>query len=217
MQPRPTPTDARQARAALRDVLADPRFHPRTWLDFVPAWLLPAVLLVKALLDFLWNIVRWPFDRLLDLLGELLRSPLIIVLGLLATIGLVALSRGAVRAALVHQAEIDLPDESLPPTAAEALSAAQREATLGHYREASHFVLLSTLLWIAEHGDARFDPSATNREHLHRVQAAARPAVARALGPLVAAFDNLWYGTGAVTETDYRRLLDLAGRVREAA
>jgi hypothetical protein len=41
--------------------------------------------------------------------------------------------------------------------------------------------------------------------------------VARALGPLVAAFDRLWYGTSAVTESDYRRLLDLAGRVREAA
>jgi hypothetical protein len=217
VQRHPIPTDAGRARGVLADVLADPRFHQGSWLDLVPGWLLPAALILKGLLDLMWNIARWPVDRLLDLLGELLRSPLMIVLGLLAAVGVVALYRSAVRTALVRQAEIDAPREALPPTAVEALSAAQRAATLGHYREACHYVLLSTLLWIEEHGDARFDPSATNREHLRRAQAASRPAVARALGPLVAAFDRLWYGTGAVTEADYRSLLDLAARVREAA
>jgi hypothetical protein len=213
--PRSPPIDAGRARGLLAEVLADPRFHQQSWLDPVPGWLLPAVLIVKQLLDLVWNMARWPVDRLLDLIGELLDSPLMILLGLAAIIGIIMLYRGAVRSALVRQAEIDLPLGPLPPSAAEALIAAQREATLGRYREACHFVLLSTLLWIEEYGDARFDPSATNREHLRRAQAAAHPTIARALGPLVAAFDRLWYGTGAVTEADYRRLLDLAGRVRE--
>jgi hypothetical protein len=65
--------------------------------------------------------------------------------------------------------------------------------------------------------DARFDPAATNREHLRRVQAAARPALATALAPLVQAFDRLWYGAGAVTEAEYRGLLALATQVREVA
>jgi hypothetical protein len=217
VQARAVPVGAGRSRELLEEVLADSRFHQRSWLDMVPGWLLPVVLIVKGLLDLVWNIARWPVDRLLDLLGELLQSPLMLLLGLVAAIGIVALYRSAVRSALVRQAEITLPKEPLPPTAAEALIAAQREATLGHYHEACHFVLLSTLLWIEEHGDARFDPSATNREHLRRAQADARPAVARALSPLVAAFDRLWYGTSAVTESDYRSLLDLAGRVREAA
>ena len=42
-------------------------------------------------------------------------------------------------------------------------------------------------------------------------------AVARELAPLVASFDQLWYGTGAVTEKEYRRLLELAMQVREGA
>ena len=49
-------------------------------------------------------------------------------------------------------------------TALEALNAAQRQAALGRYREACHFVLLSALLAVDERGDSRFDRSATNRE-----------------------------------------------------
>jgi hypothetical protein len=214
---RAVPADPAQARAQLTDVLADRRFQPANWHEIVPGWLLPAVIIVERLFQLIWNIVRWPFDRLLDLLGNLLRSPIMIPLGLAAAIGIVLLYRTAIRAAIVRQAEIALPNEPLPLTAMEALAAAQREATLGRYREASHFLLLSTLLWVQEHEAARFDPSSTNREHLHRAQATAPPAVAQALAPLVAAFDNLWYGTGAVTEADYRSLLDLAARVRETA
>jgi hypothetical protein len=214
---RTSPTDSRREREVLTEVLADRRFHPGDWHDLVPGWLLPAALIIEKLLEFVWNIVRWPFDRMLDLLGNLLRSPIMALLGLATTIAIVLLYRTAVRAAIVRQAEIARPHELLPVTAVEALMAAQREATLGHYREASHFVLLSTLLWVEEHEAARFDPSATNREHLRRAQATARPAVGRALAPLVTAFDNLWYGTGAVSEADYRSLLDLAARVRETA
>ncbi len=214
---RATPADAPRARAVLSDVLADGRFHRRTWHDLVPGWLLPAVLILERLLELVWNIVRWPFDRLLDLLGSLLSSPWMVPLGLLAVIGIVLLYRAAVRSTLVRQAEITAPPGLRALTAAEALTAAQREATLGHYRDASHYVLLSTLLWVQEHDAAHFDPSATNREHLRRAQSAARPAVAQALAPLVTAYDHLWYGAGAVTESDYRGLLDLAARVREAA
>ncbi len=204
------------ARAALDQVLLEPRFHPTTWRDLTPGWLLPVVLLVIALLEWSWNIVRWPVDRLLDLLPHLLTSPLIVVLALAAIVGIVLLYRAGLRAALVRQAEIDAGPDALPPTAVEALAAAQRQAAVGRYREACHFVLLSTLLGIEEHGEARFDPSATNREHLRRANAAG-PAVGRALSPLVAAFDEIWYGGDAVTETNYRGLIELAVHVREAA
>jgi hypothetical protein len=210
-----TTTDAARARGLLADVLADPRFQERDWQSYVPGWLLPALLVVQAIVQVLWDIARWPFDRGLDLLGFALRSPLMILIGLAAGVGIIALYRFALRATLVRQAEIAPEHEPLPPTAGEALAAAHRAATVGHYRNACHFVLLSTLLWIEEQGDARFDPAATNREHLRRAQAAARPAVARALGPLVAAFDHLWYGSGDITEADYRRLLELAAQVRE--
>ena len=210
-----TAVDARHARTVLQDVLADRRFNPGHWHDLIPGWLLPAIILIERLLELVWNIVRWPFDRLLDLLGDLLRSAVMVPVGILFAIAVMLLYRGALRSALVRQAEISKETEPFAMTAMEALGAAQRAATLGHYREASHFVLISTLLWVEEHEAARFDPSATNREHLRRAQAAARPAVARALAPLVATFDTLWYGTGAVTEADYRSLLDLASRVRE--
>jgi hypothetical protein len=85
---------------------------------------------------------------------------------------------------------------------------------VGRYREACHFVLTATLLWLEEHTGANFDPAATNREHLARV--ANQPLVAAALAPVVNYFDRLWYGQESVAETDYRELLGLAARVREA-
>ena len=58
-------------------------------------------------------------------------------------------------------------------------------------------------------------PWATNREHQLRARAAGT-AVGGALGPFVAAFDNVWYAGDTVSESDYRSLLELSGHVREA-
>jgi hypothetical protein len=97
----------------------------------------------------------------------------------------------------------------------EALARAAAQSAAGHYREACHFVLMATLLSIEERGQIRFDPAATNREHLTRL--AALPAVARALDLVVARFDRIWYGQAWVSETDYRDLLSLSRRVAQAA
>jgi Domain of unknown function (DUF4129) len=211
--------DPAGARSALADVLAMPAFQEHDWTSAVPSWLLPAALLIKALLEFIWNAMRWPLDRLWDLItrivGDVLRGPVVLLLALAVVAGLVLLYQRGLRSAIVRQAEIRQSDQPLPPTAGEALALAARHSGAGRYREACHFVLLSTLLAIEERGHTRFDPSATNREHLARL--AGLPQLARALGRVVARFDHIWYGQDAASEADYRELLSLATGVSEAA
>jgi len=209
--------DPTAARRQLDEVLALPVFKGQDWIDALPGWLVPAALLVRALVELVWNVVRWPFDRFIDfitrLVGDVLRGPVVVVLALLVIAGLVLLYQRGLRSAIVRQAEVRAEDGPLPPTAAEAISLASREANAGRYREACHFVLLSALLQIEERGAARFDPSATNREHLARVARA--PRLAGALERVVARFDRVWYGQDNVTEADYRELLALAGGVAQ--
>lgn len=211
--------DPTSARAALTDVLALPAFQEHDWLSDLPAWLLPAALVIRAVLEFIWNAMRWPLDRLWDLVarivGDVLRGPIVVMLALLVVVGLALLYQRGLRSAIVRQAEVSRGDQPLPPTASEALSLAARQSAAGRYREACHFVLLSTLLAIEERGQTRFDPSATNREHLARL--AGWPPGARALERVVARFDRIWYGQNAATEADYRELLSLASGVSEAA
>jgi len=211
--------DADAARTALVDILNAPPFVERDWIASLPYWLVPAAIVIKALLEGLWDLIRWPVDRLLDLLGWLvgatLRGPAVVVLGLLVVAGLVLLYQQGLRAAIVRQAEMPASAPPLPPSAAEALALAGRHAGAGRYREACHFVFLATLLAIEERGHARFDPSATNREHLMRL--AGLPPLARALERVVGRFDRIWYGQDAVTEADYRELRSLADNVSEAA
>ncbi len=211
--------DPTSARAALSDVLALSAFQEHDWISDLPAWLVPAALVVKAVLDFIWNAMRWPLDRLLDLIarivGDVLRGPIVVMLAVLVVLGLALLYQRGLRSAIVRQAEVAGADQPLPPTASEALALAAHRGAAGRYREACHFVLLSTLLAIEERGQTRFDPSATNREHLAKL--AGWPPVARALERVVARFDHIWYGQNAATEADYRELLSLASGVSEVA
>jgi hypothetical protein len=214
----PSAIDVGRARASLDRILHQPPFEAWDPLTLFPDWLVPAILTLRALADGFWRIVRWPFDRVFDLLGTFVTSAVgqavIVVCGVLVLGGLIFLYRLGLRAAIVAQAEVGPPPTELPPTAREALERAQAQAGAGRYREACHFVFLATLLWIEEHAAAHFDPAATNREHL--AQVAGQPKVAAALAPVVARFDRLWYGQDAVGEEDYRALLGLAARVREA-
>lgn len=209
--------DPVSARRALLDALADPRITPPDIRSIIPVWLLPLVIVIDNLLNLLWNLIRWPFDRLYDLLrafiGGPVFGPLTAVAALFVVASLGLLYRRALRAGLVAQAEIPTASGPLPLTAAEALSTAQGQAIEGHYHNASHYLLLWALLRIEEAGRVRFDQSATNREHLDRL--AEEPSVAAALAPLVARFDRLWYGQGEASAADYQELLVLAGRVRE--
>jgi hypothetical protein len=210
-------------RASLNQVLADARFHPRSWQDDVPAILLPLAIIGIAIANFLWSIIRWPFDRLFELLIAFVTSrafgPIMAVGAIAVVIAVVTLYRRGLTAILVRQAEVAANREGLPLTAADALAAAGREDALAHYREACHFVLFATLLWIEEKGIARFDRSATNREHLDQlVRVATLPdrRLVGALEPVISRFDRVWYGQSFATADDYRDLLGLAGRVRDA-
>lgn len=211
------------AQAILARVLADSRFHPRTLLDLLPSFLVPLALIVGAVAQVIWSIVRWPFDRLLDLLDMILNSWLfglfIAVAALGVAAGVFGLYRVGVRSILVSQTEAATPQSAVPQTGAAALDEARRLESFALYREASHFVLIATLLWIEEHRLARFDRSATNREHLAQLAAVGgltSGSVTGALGPVIHQFDRVWYGQPEVSDADYRELLALAGRVRDA-
>jgi hypothetical protein len=210
------------ARSTLDRVLSDPRFHSRTWLDLVPAFLVPAALLANAIGQFIWSIVRWPFDRLYDLWRLALNSPLFdpaMAVGALVIVGgLVALYRIGLRSALVAQAEAKAPSRDVPPTGADALTEARRRASAGQYRDACHFLLLATLLWLEEAGLARFDRSATNREQVAQLASVGGAVDGRlidALQLVVRRFDRIWYGQPFATDADFDDLLLLASRVRD--
>ena len=214
------------ARGALREVLADSRFRPRTLLSLLPGWLVPAALLVGAVVQFLWEIMLWPINQVLALLARLLGTfiqspafaPVVFVVIVLVIVSLVFLFQKALRASVVAQAEAALAPEARPPTATDALALAQQRANEGHYRDACHFVFLSSLLWVEEQTGLSLDQAATNREQLDRLSAAptARAtAFVAALAPVVRRFDRIWYGQAAIGDADYRDLLSLAARLRE--
>jgi hypothetical protein len=208
--------DAIAARADLAEILTSPPIKPVDWLAFLPAWMAPVVRTMLEVLQTVFRVVTWPLERLYELAGKIfdliLLSPLVLVLSVAIGLALILLYRWGIRSAIVAQTEIAPPSGVLPPTAGEAMAGAQRLAAEGQFREACHYVFLSTLLWIEENGTVHFDPTATNREHLARV--AATPELVRVLRPVVHRFDQLWYGQESVTVADYRELLSLAGSVR---
>ncbi len=219
----PSWTPPSDARARLTRVLADPAFHPRSWLDLLPAFLLPVALILSSIVQLIWSIIRWPFDRLIDLLRIALTSPLFGPAILLAALGvaggLIALYRIGLRAILVSQAEATSPTNEAPLTAADALAVARERASRAQYRDACHFILLATMLWVEEKGLTRFDRSATNREQvaqLATVGGASDRQLVEALESMIGRFDRVWYGQPFVTDSDYEDLLRLAGRVRDA-
>lgn len=218
-RPQGPAAEPRAAHAALVRILESAPFKGPDWYSLVPPWLIPAVDLIGAALSVIWDVVRWPLERVLAFIGTLvggaLRGPVAVLLAGLFVAGLALLYWRGLRSALVSQAELAIPADALPPTAHQALSAARGQAIAGNFRDACHFLVLSTLLSLQERGHGRFDPTATNREHLRQV--APWPSLAEALGPVVARFDRLWYGSPAVTEDDYRDLAALVDGVGRAA
>jgi len=220
--PRQPPNPA--ALAALTAVLAEPRFHPTDLLSALPAWLRPVAQAVAAVANVVAGILHWLLDQFLAPLLFLVRSPAfgpaMVALAAAVTVGVFLLYRHGLRAAMVAQAELTSTAGALPLTAAEAVAATRAWAAQGRYRDACHYLLFSVLLWIEEQQGVRFDRSATNREHLRRLAAAApepRTALVGAMEPVVQRFDRLWYGQTTVTAADYAELDALAARVREAA
>ena len=66
------------------------------------------------------------------------------------------------------------------------------------------------LLWIEEHGQTRFERSATNWEHLQRLDPTSPAGLHSA--DSIDRFDRLWYGQADVSSEDYRDLEELARR-----
>lgn len=81
---------------------------------------------------------------------------------------------------------------ALPQTADEARSAAHRLANAGSYRDAVRQLYLSALLSLHEQNLITYQPSDTNREVLTAVRN--QPQIYQQLQPVVATFDDVWYG-----------------------
>lgn len=90
----------------------------------------------------------------------------------------------------------------------------QRLAERGDFRAAIHAFYLSAALHLDELGLLAFDPSQTNREHLARLS---HGEARERLEPLVARFDELWYGHVPCGAAEAESVRELAGRVRGLA
>lgn len=202
----------------LDEIMGVPPFATRELKSAAPGWLIPVIVVLEWLLQHIVNIVRWPFDRLGDLISLFVDGPgflpSVTALALAGIVALILLYRRGLRAALVAEAAIAAETRELPPTSEEAIARAQRLASSGDYREATHYLLLSTLLRIEERGYMRFDRAATNREHLEQIHSQA--GIASVLRPLVDRFDRLWYGQREVSAPEFHELEQLTLRAREA-
>jgi hypothetical protein len=203
-------TEIAGGRAALDQILADPRFHPVDWISLLPAWLIPLAVFVN-------NLITWIGDQIDTLLEIVLSSRAfaytLAVLAVAAAAAVAVLYRAGLRASLVRQAETPLSALPLPPTAAEALREAREQAVAARYRDACHHALLGALLSIEEQDGVHFDRSATNREHLRRIAGEpghVPPAHTAALERIVARFDPLWYGQVVVTREEFDAIMALA-------
>ena len=109
---------------------------------------------------------------------------------LLALVGrwLVGLWRSMVREAELRRSG----DSFVPPSALAARRQAVALAAAGDYREAVRQLYLAALLRLEEAGLFAFDRSLTNLEVLGRL--AAQPALVAQLVPIVATYDDVWYG-----------------------
>lgn len=83
-------------------------------------------------------------------------------------------------------------DGSIPPTAAAARANAHKLADAGSYRDAVRQLYLSAILALHERNLLTYQQSDTNREVL--LAARNQPRLHQQLQPVVATFDDVWYG-----------------------
>jgi cytoskeletal protein RodZ len=94
-------------------------------------------------------------------------------------------------------------DNALPQTADEARTAAHRLANAGSYRDAVRQLYLSALLSLHERNLITYQPSDTNREVLTAIRH--QPQLHQQLQPVVATFDDVWYGVHEPDRTTFDR------------
>lgn len=90
---------------------------------------------------------------------------------------------------------------AIPQSASEARSAAHRLANAGSYRDAVRQLYLSALLSLHERNLITYQPSDTNREVLTAIRN--QPHLYQQLQPVVATFDDVWYGVHEPDRTTF--------------
>lgn len=92
---------------------------------------------------------------------------------------------------------------------------AVERASAGAFREAVRFFFISVLLEGHEQGWWAYNPEATNREHLSRVDGPSRRK--DALNQLIALYENVWYGEGDAGRPSFHRCSELLKQMEAGA
>ena len=193
--------------AALREVLADPRFAPEP----PPGWFARHT----------ESVVQWIRDVLNRLAGDRAAGDAL-------SLGRVAVVAAAVviLAATVVLALRALPkrrpgrreDDVLPERQTDSSLMRNRAAELarsGDFRGAVRASFVALLLGLHERGRLRYTRSLTNREHLARLENGSPLAVR--MRPVVALFDDVWYGRAPVAAAEYEEYSRQIASILESA
>lgn len=216
--------DAAVDRQALTDVLADPRFHPRDLMSYLPTWLVPVAVLVAGITDWVGQLIQKALDGALRLLVDFIYSDFFTVIVLVLTAVIVPtvifLYVRTFRRVLVAQAELANEAGIRILSPAELLESARSAGSRGEFRDACHYAFLAALRVVEDRVDVRLDYSATNREQLRRLTNAAGPLASQyadRLKPLIDRFDQVWYGQAVATDGDFHEIYQLATQLGEVA
>lgn len=158
--------------------------------------------------DF-WN---WVGRQLEALLRPLMDTPpaasntaawVVAALGALLLGGIVLYLVLGLRRSIVRGAQARALDAESGLTARQAHEQAGELARAGDTRTAVRFLYLAALLRLDERGLLRYDRSLTNREYLDRLRE--NPELRATLAPIVATFDQVWYGHAALTPDEFQQ------------
>jgi hypothetical protein len=203
------PSDPEPRIRHLRDVLARPEFQSGAGFGALDPVLGPVVIAARRLL----------YEAIADVGNALLAQGQV---GLAVAGGL---ALGVVASAAVfvwRSVRGSLVADISPRTGTEGDALArsqwlwaegQQLAAHGEARAAMHAFFLSAAMHLDELGVLPFDPSQTNRELLARL---GRAEVRQHMEPLVASFDELWYGHAHCGPDEVERIRGLALQVRSA-
>jgi hypothetical protein len=196
--------------AALREILARPEFADQEG-GFDPFALLAPI---RTFLLWLGLTIGRTLAALLRVSGD---GPAYTLIGIAAIVAALAgfmvwrLAGGTIAA----EGRLEGPRAATRMTAEAELALASAAAREQRWREAIHHRYLAVLRRLDERDLLRFDGSLTNVEYLDRTRD--RPGLKDELGPLVGAFDRLWYGDSDCSGADYEAFGALAERALRAA
>jgi hypothetical protein len=202
-------TATEQQLQTLRDILARPEFQVAQGRGILDVALDPVRRLIRALLSHVIRFIASLFDVEAGPSGMV--GPLIAI-GVTIVAALVVLRLS--RRMLAAEAALDETTAVGPPRADQELARSSALAQAGDWRGAVHHRYLAVLRRLDERGQLPFEGSLTNRELLPH---AASAQLQQALSPLVAEFDQLWYGQSGCSAEEYARFASLADRAWQAA